>query len=81
MPTKDKFPITHVLVDCENVGLNGLPELIVKTDGNPVKFVLFHNASNKLNIPLDLLKDLNYALNEGRLEPVPLLIPENMTKK
>lgn len=81
MPIKEKFPISHVLVDCENVGLNGLLDLVVKTDGNPVKFVLFHNASNKLNIPLDLLKDLGYAISEGRLENVPLSIPENMTKK
>jgi len=81
MPVKEKFPISHVLVDCENVGLNGLLDLIVKTDGNPVKFVLFHNASNKLNIPLDSLKDLGYAISEGRLENVPLSIPENMTKK
>lgn len=81
MPPKEKFPISHVLIDCENVGLNGLLDLIVNTDGVPIKFVLFHNASNKLNIPLDLLKDLGSALNEGRLESVPLSIPENMTKK
>ncbi len=82
MPTKEKFPISHVLVDCENVGLNGLLDLIVKTDGNPVKFVLFHNATNKLkDIPLDNLKDLGYAISEGRLETVALTIPEDMTKK
>lgn len=81
MPQKEKFPISHVLVDCENVGLNGLLELIVETDGNPVKFILFHNASNKLNIPLDNLKDLGNALTEGRLENIALSIPEMMTKK
>lgn len=82
MPTKEKFPISHVLIDCENVGLNGLLDLIVKTDGNPVKFVLFHNATNKLkDIPLDNLKDLGYAISEGRLETVALTIPEDMTKK
>ena len=41
----------------------------------------FHNASNKLNIPLDMLKDLNNAVNDGRLENVGLSIPANMTKK
>lgn len=82
MAIKEKFPISHVLVDCENVGLNGLLDLIVKTDGSPIKFVLFHNATNKLKeIPLTDLKDLGNALSEGRLELVPLSIPEDMTKK
>ena len=36
MPTP-KFPISHVLVDCENVGLNGLTDLVVNTDGSPLK--------------------------------------------
>ena len=45
MPTP-KFPISHVLVDCENVGLNGLTDLVVNTDGSPLKFVLFHNSTN-----------------------------------
>lgn len=76
-----KFPISHVLVDCENVGLSGLLDLVVQTDGTPIKFVLFHNATNKLDIPLDNLKDLGNALSENRLENVPLAIPEKMTKK
>lgn len=78
---KEFFSISHVLIDCENVGLNGLLDLVVQTDGSPIKFVLFHNASNKLNIPLDKLKDLTNAVTEGRLESIGLSIPQNMTKK
>ena len=80
MPTP-KFPISHVLVDCENVGLNGLTDLVVNTDGSPLKFVLFHNSTNKINLSLTQLKDFGYALNEGRVELVELAIPEKMTKK
>lgn len=80
MPSSN-FPITHILVDCENVGLNGLTDLVVKTDGTPLKFVLFHNSTNKINISLTQLKDFGYALNDDRVELVELAIPENMTKK
>lgn len=80
MPTP-KFPISHVLVDCENVGLNGLTDLVVNTDGSPLKFVLFHNSTNKINLSLTQLKDFGYALSEGRVELVKLAIPEKMTKK
>ena len=80
MPSTN-FPITHVLVDCENVGLNGLTDLVVKTDGTPLKFVLFHNSTNKINISLTQLKDFGYALSDDRVELVELAIPENMTKK
>ena len=80
MPTP-KFPISHVLVDCENVGLNGLTDLVVNTDGSPLKFVLFHNSTNKINLSLTQLKDFGYALSEGRIELVELAIPEKMTKK
>lgn len=80
MPTT-KYPISHVLVDCENVGLNGLTDLVVNTDGSPLKFILFHNSSNKINLSLTQLKDFGYALNEGRVELVELAIPEKMTKK
>lgn len=76
-----KYPISHVLVDCENVGLNGLTDLVVNTDGSPLKFILFHNSSNKINLSLTQLKDFGYALNEGRVELVELAIPEKMTKK
>ena len=76
-----KYPITHVLVDCENVGLNGLTDLVVNTDGSPLKFILFHNSTNKINLSLTQLKDFGYALNEGRIELVELAIPEKMTKK
>ena len=69
MPTP-KFPISHVLVDCENVGLNGLTDLVVNTDGSPLKFVLFHNSTNKINLSLTQLKDFGYALSEGRIEIV-----------
>lgn len=81
MAAKEKFPISHVLVDCENVGLSGLLDLVVATDGTPIKFVLFHNATNKMSLPLDRLKDLSNALSDGRLEDIGLSIPENMTKK
>lgn len=82
MAAKENFPISHVLIDCENVGLSGLLDLVVQTDGSPIKFVLFHNANNKLkDIPLNQLKDLSSAMNEDRLETVALSIPENMTKK
>ena len=67
MPTP-KFPISHVLVDCENVGLNGLTDLVVNTDGSPLKFVLFHNSTNKINLSPTQLKDFGYALSEGRIE-------------
>ena len=83
----ENLPISHVLVDCENVGLNGrsgqigLTDLIVNTDGSPLKFVLFHNSTNKINLPLTRLKDFGYALSEGRIELVELAIPEKMTKK
>ena len=80
MPTP-KFPISHVLVDCENFGLNGLTDLVVNTDGSPLKFVLFHNSKNKINLSLTQLKDFGYALSEGRVELVELAIPEKMTKK
>lgn len=80
MPTP-KFPISHVLVDCENVGLNGLTDLVVNTDGSSLKFVLFHNSTNKINLSLTQLKDFGYALSEGRIELVELAIPERMTKK
>lgn len=80
MPTS-KFPISHVLVDCENVGLNGLTDLVVNTDGSSLKFVLFHNSTNKINLSLTQLKDFGYALSEGRIELVELAIPEKMTKK
>lgn len=80
MPTT-KYPITHVLVDCENVGLNGLTDLVVNTDGSPLKFILFHNSCNKINLSLTQLKGFGYALNEGRIELVELAIPEKMTKK
>lgn len=76
-----KFPISHVLVDCENVGLNGLTDLVVNTDGSSLKFVLFHNSTNKINLSLTQLKDFGYALSEGRIELVELAIPEKMTKK
>ena len=76
-----KYPITHVLVDCENVGLNGLTDLVVNTDGSPLKFILFHNSTNKINLSLTQLKDFGCALNEGRVELVELAIPEKMTKK
>jgi ribosomal protein S13 len=68
-------------VDCENVGLNGLTDLVVNTDGTPLKFVLFHNSTNKINLSLAQLKDFGYALSEGRIELVELTIPEKMTKK
>ena len=77
----ENLPISHVLVDCENVGLNGLTDLVVNTDGSPLKFILFHNSSNKINLSLTQLKDFGYALNEGRVELVELAIPEKMTKK
>lgn len=77
----ENFPISHVLVDCENVGLNGLTDLVVNTDGSPLKFVLFHNSTNKINLSLTQLKDFGYALSEGRVELVELAIPEKMTKK
>ena len=80
MPTP-KFPISHVLVDCENVGLNGLTDLVMNTDGSPLKFVLFHNSTNKINLSLTQLKDFGYALSEGSIELVELAIPEKMTKK
>lgn len=80
MPTS-KYPISHVLVDCENVGLNGLTDLVVNTDGSPLKFVLFHNSTNKINLSLSQLKDFNNAMSEGRIEFVELAIPEKMTKK
>ena len=76
-----KFSISHVLVDCENVGLNGLTDLVVNTDGTSLKFVLFHNSTNKINLSLTQLKDFGYALSEGRIELVELAIPEKMTKK
>ena len=76
-----KYPITHVLVDCENVGLNGLTDLVVNTDGSPLKFVLFHNSTNKINLSLSQLKDFNNAMSEGRIELVELAIPEKMAKK
>lgn len=77
----ENFPISHVLVDCENVGLNGLTDLVVNTDGSPLKFVLFHNSTNKISLSLTQLKDFGYALNEDRIELVELAIPEKMTKK
>lgn len=80
MPTS-KYPISHILVDCENVGLNGLSDLVVNTDGTPLKFVLFHNSTNKINLSLSQLKDFGYALSEDRIELVELTIPEKMTKK
>ena len=80
MPTY-KYPISHVLVDCENVGLNGLTDLVVNTDGSPLKFILFHNSTNKINLSLSQLKDFNNAMSEGRVELVELAIPEKMTKK
>ena len=76
-----KYPISHVLVDCENVGLNGLTDLVVNTDGSPLKFVLFHNSTNKINLSLSQLKKFNNAMSEGRIELVELAIPEKMTKK
>ena len=79
--TTSKFPISHVLVDCENVGLNGLTDLVVNTDGSSLKFALFHNSTNKINLSLTQLKDFGYALSEGRIELVELAIPEKMTKK
>lgn len=77
----ENLPISHVLVDCENVGLNGLTDLVVNTDGSPLKFVLFHNSTNKINLSLTQLKDFGYALSEDRIELVELAIPEKMTKK
>ena len=77
----ENFPISHVLVDCENVGLNGLTDLVVNTDGSPLKFVLFHNSTNKISLSLTQLKDFGYALSEDRIELVELAIPEKMTKK
>ena len=77
----ENFPISHVLVDCENVGLNGLTDLVVNTDGSPLKFVLFHNSTNKISLSLMQLKDFGYALSEDRIELVELAIPEKMTKK
>ena len=71
-----KFPISHVLVDCENVGLNGLTDLVVNTDGSPLKFALFHNSTNKINLSLTQLKDFGYALSEGRVE----LLKNNQVK-
>ncbi|WP_458451091.1 PIN domain-containing protein [Fibrobacter sp.] len=68
-------------MDCENVGLNGLTDLVVNTDGSSLKFVLFHNSTNKINLSLTQLKDFGYALSEGRIELVELAIPEKMTKK
>lgn len=80
MPTS-KCPISHILVDCENVGLNGLTDLVVNTDGSPLKFVLFHNSTNKISLSLTQLKDFGYALSEDRIELVELAIPEKMTPK
>lgn len=83
----ENLPISHVLVDCENVGLNGrsgqigLTDLVVNTDSFALKFVLFHNSTNKINLSLTQLKDFGYALNEGRIELVELAIPEGMAKK
>lgn len=83
----ENLPISHVLVDCENVGLNGrsgqigLTDLVVNTDGSPLKFVLFYNSTNKISLSLTQLKDFGYALSEGRVELVELAIPEKMTKK
>lgn len=83
----ENLPISHVLVDCENVGLNGRPgqigltDLVVNTDGSPLKFVLFHNSTNKINLSLTQLKDFGYALSEDRIELVELAIPEKMTPK
>lgn len=77
----ENLPISHVLVDCENVGLNGLTDLVVNTDGSPLKFVLFHNSTNKINLSLTQLKDFGYALSEDRIELVELAIPEKMTTK
>ena len=79
--SNSKFPISHVLIDCENVGLNGLTNLVVNTDGSPLKFILFHNSTNKINLSLTQLKAFGYALSEGRIELVELTIPTNMTKK
>ena len=76
-----KFPISHVLIDCENVGLSDLADLVVNTDGTPLKFVLFHNSTNRINLSLTQLKDFGYALNENRVELVELAVPEKMTKK
>ena len=77
-----KYPITHVLVDCENVGLDCLTDLVVKTDGWLLTFILFYNDTNKIkNIPLTQLKDVGYAVDEGRIKFVELTLPENMTKK
>lgn len=77
----ENLPISHVLVDCENVGLNGLTDLVVNTDGSPLKFVLFHNSTNKINLSLTQLKDFGYALSEDRIELVELAIPEKMTPR
>lgn len=77
----ENLPISHVLVDCENVGLNGLTDLVVNTDGSPLKFVLFHNSTNKISLSLTQLKDFGYVLSEDRIELVELAIPEKMTKK
>lgn len=83
----ENLPISHILVDCENVGLNGRPgqigliDLVVNTDGSPLKFVLFHNSTNKINLSLTQLKDFGYALSEDRIELVELAIPEKMTTK
>lgn len=78
---KNKYPITHVLVDCENVGLSGLLEIVSKTDGQLLKFILFHNKDNKLNIPLSMVDDFCNAKSDGRIECVELSLPANMTKK
>ena len=47
MPTP-KFPISHVLVDCENVGQNGLTDLVVNTDGSPR--ATFETTEDRLSI-------------------------------
>lgn len=78
---KNKYPITHVLVDCENVGLSGFLEIVSKTDGQLLKFILFHNKDNKLNIPLSMVDDFCNAKSDGRIECVELSLPANMTKK
>lgn len=81
MRTKEKFPISHVLIDSENVGLTNLPELIMQTDGNPIKFILFINASSKLKISPKEFQNLTNAYTEDRLEIIELSLPKNITKK
>jgi len=73
--------ITHVLVDCENVGLSGLSNIVSQTDGTPLSILLFHNDECTWKIKLSELREIGYALSDNRVETIPLHLPEGMTKK